>query len=243
MLVALAAFAAVLHTVSAGIHLFGVAALNPTWRELDGPAYLLVKQAADRRFPTLMRPITLLGLAAVVALAVVATVVDAQPAGSLATGGVRSRRSSGWSPSSAGTCRSTGGWPPGRRPTCRPPGGRTAGGGSGGSPSARVPPASPRSPAWRPWAPWAVRADCRNVAAHDAPRRAARPADPAGHRLADVHRVRPRPGRRPVRGRGRRFVPGAERPPGGPAGRLADRDRRAAGRRRPPPAPPWPPTR
>ncbi len=85
MLVALAAFAAVLHTVSAGIHLFGVAALNPTWRELDGPAYLLVKQAADRRFPTLMRPITLLGLAAVVALAVAATVVDAQPAGSLAT--------------------------------------------------------------------------------------------------------------------------------------------------------------
>ncbi len=84
MLVALAAFAAALHAMSAGIHLFGVAALNPTWRELDGPAYLVVKQAADRRFPTLMRPITLLGLAAVVALAVAATVVDAQPAGSLA---------------------------------------------------------------------------------------------------------------------------------------------------------------
>lgn len=72
MLVLLAVVAAALHAMSAGIHLFGVAALNPTWRALDGPAYLLVKQAADRRFPALMRPFTLLGLAAVTALAVAA---------------------------------------------------------------------------------------------------------------------------------------------------------------------------
>ena len=84
MLVLLAAVAAALHAMSAGIHLFGVAALNPTWRELDGPAYLLVKQAADRRFPALMRPFTLLGLVAVLALAVVATVAGEQPAGALA---------------------------------------------------------------------------------------------------------------------------------------------------------------
>ncbi|SDO91539.1 protein of unknown function [Klenkia soli] len=87
MLVVLAVVAAALQTMSAGIHVLGVAALNPAWRELDGPTYLAVKQAADRRFPALMRPFTLLGLAAVVALTVACAVTGSQPSGALAAAG------------------------------------------------------------------------------------------------------------------------------------------------------------
>ncbi len=100
MLITLAALAAALHTMSAGIHLFGVAALNPTWHDLDGPAYVLVKQAADRRFPGLMRPFTLLGLGAVVALAVVAADRARAAGGGAGSGG----------------CGRRGGGPGGRRP-------------------------------------------------------------------------------------------------------------------------------
>jgi hypothetical protein len=62
LLVVVAAVAVALHGMSAGIHVLGVVALNPSWRTLGPAAYVEVKQAADRRFPVLMRPLTLAGL-------------------------------------------------------------------------------------------------------------------------------------------------------------------------------------
>jgi hypothetical protein len=62
LLVVVAAVAAALHGMSAGIHVLGVVALNPSWRTLGPATYVEVKQAADRRFPVLMRPLTLAGL-------------------------------------------------------------------------------------------------------------------------------------------------------------------------------------
>ena len=52
----------------------------------------------------------------------------------------------------------------------------------------------------------------------------------AGGRLAAVHRVRARTRHRPVQGRNRRLVSGAERPPGRKARRMADPDRERARR-------------
>ena len=75
LLVVVAAVAVGLHGMSAGIHVLGVVALNPSWRTLGPSTYVEVKQAADRRFPVLMRPLTLAGLVApalVVGLAVAA---------------------------------------------------------------------------------------------------------------------------------------------------------------------------
>lgn len=50
--------------VSAGVHLGGVAALNPALRALDGSTYTAVKQSLDAHFPALMKPLTLTGLLA-----------------------------------------------------------------------------------------------------------------------------------------------------------------------------------
>ncbi len=76
-LLVLAVCGAALQVMSAGIHVLGVAALNPSWRDLAPATYVEVKQAADRRFPLLMRPFTLAGLAAVGLLAVLAGVSGA----------------------------------------------------------------------------------------------------------------------------------------------------------------------
>ena len=59
--------AVVLLGMSAGVHLGGVAALNPALRALDARAYVAVKQSADRCYPALMRPLTLAGLVALLA--------------------------------------------------------------------------------------------------------------------------------------------------------------------------------
>jgi hypothetical protein len=64
LLVVVTAVAVALHGMSAGIHVLGVVALNPSWRTLEPSTYVEVKQAADRRFPVLMRPLTLAGLVA-----------------------------------------------------------------------------------------------------------------------------------------------------------------------------------
>lgn len=56
--------AVVLLGINAGIHICGVAALNPALRLLDAQTYVAVKQSTDRQFPALMRPLTLVGLAA-----------------------------------------------------------------------------------------------------------------------------------------------------------------------------------
>ena len=59
--------AVVLLGTSAGVHLGGVAALNPSLRALDASAYVAVKQSADRCYPVFMRPLTLAGLVALLA--------------------------------------------------------------------------------------------------------------------------------------------------------------------------------
>lgn len=74
LLVVLAVLATALHTMAAGIHVLGVAALNPSWRTLAPTAYVEVKQAADRRFPVLMRPLTLAGLVVAAGLTLLAAV-------------------------------------------------------------------------------------------------------------------------------------------------------------------------
>src|SRR5215218_7047029 len=59
---------------------------------------------------------------------------------------------------------------------------------------------------------------------------ACRYARTARGRLAAVYRLRTGTRDRPVQGRHRRFVPGAERPPGGKARRMAEPDRERAWR-------------
>ena len=59
--------------------------------------------------------------------------------------------------------------------------------------------------------------------------RHALPAQPSRDRLADVHRQRPGVGHRPVQGRDRRRLPGAQCTPAKPARRVAAPDHRRAG--------------
>lgn len=61
---------------SAGVHVCGVAALNPALRALDAPTYVAAKQAADRHFPALMTPLTLAGLGALLAQTVLGAIDD-----------------------------------------------------------------------------------------------------------------------------------------------------------------------
>ena len=70
--------AVVLLGISAGVHLCGTAALNPALRAPDAPAYVAVKQSADRHFPVLMKPLILAGLVALLAQAVLA-LLDGSP--------------------------------------------------------------------------------------------------------------------------------------------------------------------
>ncbi len=56
----------------AGIHLSGMFGFNPALRSLDGATYLAVKQAADREFPKVAKPLLLTTLAATVAFVVTA---------------------------------------------------------------------------------------------------------------------------------------------------------------------------
>ena len=65
---------------------------------------------------------------------------------------------------------------------------------------------------------------------HGSTARPARSSAPACHRLAAVHRLGPRPGHRPVQGRGRRLFPVAERAAALAAGRVAGADHRGTGR-------------
>lgn len=74
ILLAFSVLAVALLGTSAGIHVCGIAALNPALRALDGPAYLAVKQSTDRHFPALMRPLTLAGIGALLGSAFVAAV-------------------------------------------------------------------------------------------------------------------------------------------------------------------------
>ncbi|GAA2006467.1 hypothetical protein JL107_04130 [Nakamurella flavida] len=73
-LLVLSGLAVILLGLSAGIHLCGVAALNPALRALDGPVYLAVKQSTDRYFPALMRPLTLAGIGVLLGLTVLAAI-------------------------------------------------------------------------------------------------------------------------------------------------------------------------
>lgn len=66
--------AAFLVGLGAGIHVVGVLALNPALRAVDPTAYLAVKQSMDRRFPALMRPLSLAGVVALLVLTVLAAV-------------------------------------------------------------------------------------------------------------------------------------------------------------------------
>jgi uncharacterized membrane protein len=67
LLLAASLIAVALLGTSLGVHVSGVAALNPALRALDAPAYVAVKQSADLCFPALMRPLTLAGLVALLA--------------------------------------------------------------------------------------------------------------------------------------------------------------------------------
>lgn len=73
-LVPLAWASAFLLGLSAGIHVVGVLALNPSLRAVDAPTYLAIKQSMDRRFPVLMKPLTLTGVAALLGLTVLAAI-------------------------------------------------------------------------------------------------------------------------------------------------------------------------
>ena len=70
LLLAASLLAVVLLGTSAGVHVGGVAALDAALRALEPPAYVAVKQAADRCFPPFMKPLTLAGLGALLALTV-----------------------------------------------------------------------------------------------------------------------------------------------------------------------------
>jgi len=70
--------AVVLLGITAGVHVSGVAALNPALRALDPLTYVAVKQSADRHFPALMKPLTLTGLGALLAQTVLAA-LQGQP--------------------------------------------------------------------------------------------------------------------------------------------------------------------
>lgn len=58
----------------AGIHIIGVGGLNPAMHSLDGPTYLMFKQAADREIPKVARPLILGSLALTAATSVVAEI-------------------------------------------------------------------------------------------------------------------------------------------------------------------------
>ncbi len=66
--------ALILSALLAGLHLSGMS-LNPVMRTLDGPTYLAVKQAADREFPKIAKPLMLASLTVTVVLAVTAAVL------------------------------------------------------------------------------------------------------------------------------------------------------------------------
>jgi hypothetical protein len=59
--------AVVLLGTSAGVHVGGLAALNPALRALDARTSIAVKQSTDRHFPSFTRPLTLAGLVALLA--------------------------------------------------------------------------------------------------------------------------------------------------------------------------------
>ncbi|PRY11402.1 DUF1772 domain-containing protein [Kineococcus rhizosphaerae] len=67
VLLVVSAAGVVLLGLSAGVHLSGLAALNPTLRDVDSRSYVTVKQSADRHFEPFMRPLTLSGLVALLA--------------------------------------------------------------------------------------------------------------------------------------------------------------------------------
>ncbi|HEX8498410.1 MAG TPA: hypothetical protein VF661_14540 [Actinomycetales bacterium] len=80
--------AVVLLGTSAGVHVCGAAALNPALRALDAPAYVAVKQSADRCFPVLMKPLTLAGLAALLLQGVLAGLTGRADVAALAAVGL-----------------------------------------------------------------------------------------------------------------------------------------------------------
>ena len=80
--------AVVLLGTSAGVHVCGVAALNPALRALDAPAYVAVKQSTDRHFPALMKPLTVAGLIALLAQAVLGLLDGRAVVAALATTGL-----------------------------------------------------------------------------------------------------------------------------------------------------------
>lgn len=80
--------AVVLLGTSAGVHVCGVAALNPALRALDAPAYVAVKQSADRHFPALMKPLTVAGLIALLAQAILGLLDGRAVVAALATTGL-----------------------------------------------------------------------------------------------------------------------------------------------------------
>lgn len=61
-------------TLLGGLHLSGVGGLNPALRSVDGPTYVVIKQACDRQFPRIARPLMLGSLALTVATAVTAVI-------------------------------------------------------------------------------------------------------------------------------------------------------------------------
>jgi hypothetical protein len=73
-MVALTLIALVVSTLLGGLHLSGVGGLNPALRSVDGPTYVAMKQALDRSFPRLARPLMLGSLALSAATAVVAAI-------------------------------------------------------------------------------------------------------------------------------------------------------------------------
>ena len=80
--------AVVLLGTSAGVHVCGLVALNPALRELEAPAYVAVKQSADRHFPALMQPLTVAGLIALLAQAVLGLLDGRAVVAALATTGL-----------------------------------------------------------------------------------------------------------------------------------------------------------
>ena len=80
--------AVVLLGTSAGVHVCGVAALNPALRALDAPAYVAVKQSVDRHFPALMKPLTVAGLIALLTQAVLGLLEGRAVVAALATTGL-----------------------------------------------------------------------------------------------------------------------------------------------------------
>lgn len=71
---ALTLTALVMAALLAGIHIIGVGGLNPAIHSLDGPTYLMFKQAADREMPKVAKPLMLGSLALTAATSVVATI-------------------------------------------------------------------------------------------------------------------------------------------------------------------------